>query len=745
MRRMIRQILVGVAAGGALGGATQALAQQESISENKQIRAVALEEIIVTARKREEKLQEVPDAVTVLTGEHLETAGIRSVPEFMNQIPNLTFQDGSSYRAGALYMTLRGVGNADAGWAPVTYVVDGVPADSLDGINAGTLVDIERIEVLRGPQSALYGAGAIAGAINVITSKPTNDLQLRTKASYAKGNDRRISAVLSGPIVEDKLLYRLSGYYRNSDGLIDSASNGIDLDFAEHKQFSGRFIFTPTDDIELDLRAEFLQEENGATYQEKLPRSAADSAYLLDEWNISTDPRRRTQGVDDREFKRLALKISWDLPIATLTSVTGYNDMDQTLSVGMCWDDPDNPAVDADPTASGIQVGCVLLPALGSAAAPGEFVDNLFLSDDDTNTWTQDVRLASRGEGRFRWLAGVQLLDRETFNGFDGGWTVAPDEHYLSIFERWDVREDSWWGVYSQLSYDLTDKLELTAAARYDENTYKNTQYSDRNKTAIVQATTAQGVLVDTQEEDANKFQPKVQLSYKLRDDAMVYVTWAEGFRAGFFNVGAFTSPESTTNYEGGIKMALLGGRLVTNAAIFHIDYSNQQVTVGLNVPPFRVPTTVPETDIDGAEFESTWLVNSMLTLSASVGYLDSRLAETGVRPPYVSEWTGTASANFEYPLSNAWNMRLYGDYRYHSDLYLQVDENPTSRVPPKDFVNLRAGLANSQWQVFAFVKNAFDTREAVRVLADQGATIGGILRGPNQPRSYGVELGYSF
>ena len=711
------------------------------ISVNASTGLNVLDEIVVTARKREENVQEVPDAVTVFSGAKLESAGIKTVGDFMVLIPNLTFQDGANFRSGAVQMTMRGVGNGESGWAPVTYVVDGVAAGSIDAINSGTLQDIERIEVLRGPQSALYGAGAIAGAINVITRKPTNEMESKIKILHGKGNDTQVSGMVSGPVATDRLYFRVNGSHRNSDGLIKSASNGLDLDFEEHKKLSGRLIYTPSDSLEIDFRAEYLEEHNGSTYQEKI---ASTDIHLLDTFNSVTEPRRRAPGVDDRTLNKFSLKIDWDFSWGTLSSITGYSDLEQQIQVGICWDDPDDPAVDVDPITPGSQVGCTFGPVVGSQAVAGETVDNLFDALDNFETITQDFRITSPGEQSLRWLLGVQAMEREAFNGFDAGIIVAPNDTFVNIFPRWDARDDSWWGVYAQLSYDITEKLELTLAGRHDDNTYENTQYADRDQSLVIQNTTSDGTLVNTVQETKTAFQPKVQLSYQWSDDLMTYFTWAEGFRAGFFASGAFTAPEATTNYEIGVKGSWLNDRLVTNAAIFHIDYSNQQFTSLLAVPPFRQSVTIPETEIDGAEFESTLSVNEYLTMAVSIGYVDARLSTTGVQSPYTSRWTSTFQADYFYPLNDLWNLNIHGDYRYHSSLFLQRNEDPISMVPSKDFLNIRVSLTNANWVLGVFAKNVFDTREAIRTLAAVGP-FGEIIRGQNKPRSYGVELQYTF
>ena len=704
--------------------------------------SLQLEEVVVTARKREESLQEVPDAITVFSAATLEKLGIESVPEFMQLVPNMTFQE-QPFRSGSARVSMRGVGNdPDYGWPPVTFIIDGVPVDSMDSLNMSSLADVERIEVLRGPQSALYGAGAITGAVNIVTKKPDDDREFKVKTRVANGDDKKVEVMTSGSIVPDELYYRLSTSYRDSDGLIDSASNGIDLDFEEQEMLAARLIYMPNDDMEIDFRASMYNEFNGATFQEKLPFGSDDATDIF---NSSTEPRRRVPGTDDRESRRYSLRFTWDVGGGTLSSVTGYSELDQLLKVGICWDDPNDPAVDSDPLTPGAQAGCLydfIGPSLGDAAGPGEIVDNHYEQINNFETITQDIRFTSSSDQSLRWIVGAQFMQRDSFLGFDAGIITAPDNEFVNLFPNWDFREDFWWGVYSQVSYDITDKLELAVAARYDENEHKNTRYSDRTRAAIVQSASPSGELVDTNEVNVNKFQPKVQLNYQWNDDLMTYFTWAEGYRAGFFINGSFTQPEETTNYEIGAKGTFFDGRILTNIAVFHIDYSNQQFIGYIFEEPFRVSTTIPETGIDGFELDASWKVNSMFTISSSLGYLDAKIDGSDHRPPLVSEWTANTQMDFRYPLQSGWEFQFNTSLRYQSDIYLSAGELPISRVPDKTYVDLRIGLENDHWSASLFSKNLLDERQAIGVLDN---SIGGILRGQNKPRIYGITVSYTY
>jgi iron complex outermembrane receptor protein len=324
---------------------------------------------------------------------------------------------GSAFRAGEFDLSMRGIGNTQDGWASVSYLVDRVPADSTDSIASGSLEDIQRIEVLRGPQSALYGFNAIAGAINVITKRPTNDWVFETRTLCGNGDDRQIGATVSGPIIPDTLLFRLTASYRDDDGLIRSAANGDDLDFNLDKQVQGRLIFTPVDNLEIDLRANFDRQHDGAAYEDKVP----SEAYLND-FNPGYARRSADPGYEDRALDKLAARIQWDLDLVSLISVTGFDHIDQQLDEDMCYDDPNDPLL---PGPGGGAI-CLFGPAYGSAAPPGAPINDFYDGLNDFRTLTQDLRIASRGNDTLQWTAGVSTLSRRYLSGFDGSILFSP-------------------------------------------------------------------------------------------------------------------------------------------------------------------------------------------------------------------------------------------------------------------------------------------------------------------------------
>ncbi len=513
-----------------------------------------LEEVMVTARHRSENVHSIPDSMTVFNETAIQAAGINEVQDFINLTSNLIMRE--TFRSGVTFITLRGVTTGQQGWAPVTYVVDGVKAGALDAINQGFLMDIERIEVLKGPQGALYGAGAIAGAINIITRAPTNAREGRVNVSYGEGEDYTITGSLSGPVIEDKLFYYLGVYYRDTQGLVNS-TDGDDMDFENRQALRGRLLYNLTDHLSIEWRGAFSDGDGGAIMQD-----IVESEASIDHFNSSgaPGPRRGIIGEENRRFNDASLKIAWDIDRGTLTSITGYQRIDQALYGSVSWDKP--------PVNNSL-FGAVF----GVNALPGQAIDDFQQLTDDFEVFTQDVRLTSPSDNRFRWVVGAEYLQREAITQLGLGRLIAPTPGARLYFSnRWDKRTDQLVGLYAQFNYDINDQLELTVAGRFDKHNYDTRQF-DPITGQTINAPDQQGNLVISKlTAEEGQFQPKLQLSYDWSKSVMTYFTWAKGFRPGFFNTGNPTKPEETNNIEMGFKTISPSGLLQTNAALFYME-----------------------------------------------------------------------------------------------------------------------------------------------------------------------------
>ncbi|MFC7047872.1 TonB-dependent receptor [Emcibacter nanhaiensis] len=683
--------------------------------------AASIDEIVVTARHRQESLQEVPIAVTAFSEEKIESAGITDLDSFVNLTPNFIARE--AFRSGVTYLTVRGITTGQQGFSPISYIVDGVKAITLDAVNQGALFDIERIEVLKGPQGALYGAGAIAGAVNVVTKKPTNETEGQITLGYAEGDDLTVKGAISGAIADDVLTYRFSGYLRDFGGIIDTTT-GDKLDFENQASLRGRFIYTPNEKISADLRLSYTDINAGAAKQDRI-----DSLDLLNTFNSSTKPERGIIGEENRNIFDASIKVDIELPFATLTSISGYLDMEQDLFGSASWVRP--PALGEDPKAG------LFGPILGeNAVAAGDIIDSRQDLVDDIESFTHDMRLTSNSDGPLRWIAGFEYIERETVNGLTLS-NLNPGDAQTIVVNRFDKRKDKIWGVYAQINYDISEAMELTLAGRYDENDYTNRQFDPATGASIDQLDENGNPVTELSAHDS-KFQPKVTLSYDLSDDLHGYVTYSEGYRFGFFNTGNLTAPEETKNYEVGFKSKLLDGRATLNGAVFWVDYSNQQLTSAIGEPPFRVTTNIPESQIKGFELEAAVQVTDNLNIGLGFGYLDTEIKDLGRKLDAVPEFTSNVSIDYRYPLQGDLELVSRLDWRHQGEFILN---GGFFEIDPVDLVNLRLGIEGGNWSVTGYVKNALDEQYPTEPI-NFGAFI---VRSYNSPRQGGVEFRYKF
>jgi len=655
-------------------------------------------EIVVTARKREERLQDVPEAVTVIGAEQIERANINSLKDFVALTPNIIAR--STFRSNETYITLRGIASAQGALPPVSIIVDGVQLGSNDFINQD-LLDVERIEVLRGPQGALYGQGAIAGAINIVTKEPTNDLTGFIKGSYGRGNTYRLSGAVSGPLVEDLLFFRVSGFHRGTDGLIKNA-RGERIDSGEQSSIRAQLSLA-AGPFTAKLRGSWTDGDGGCCIQDKARRDTNGNLIDIDD---VTNPGAKSNilGREKTRFRDASARLDYDAGPVTLTSITGWADVRQAVFG------------DFDYT-----------------AAPLTAQDLVYGAD----VFNQDLRIGSNGNGPFTWTFGAFYQRRNESLRLRVG-AETPTGVNPTIINQ-DIRKQSTSkAVYGQASYKITPELELLAALRYDKDEQTNV---DRNNPGPTRA-----------EADYDALQPKVQLSYKWTPDVMVYATYSQGFRAGGFSQTSQFADEKTKNYEVGFKTQFADGRVTLNGSVFHIDYQNQLLSyvVNTNTAAIRRTINIPATSIDGFELEVSARPNSRLSLNLGVGFTDSVVKQVapdpvistagavGKKSPLVAPFTVSASATHRTPLSSSIDLVAYGAVQHRGGFYFDLTN--TIYTATKTIVDANLSIESDRWTIGIFGKNLTNARFVENI-----SITGADLRVPNQPRSYGIEASYKF
>lgn len=674
--------------------------------------AFSIEEVVITARKRTENLQDIPESVTAFSAVDIENARIEKLKDFVNLTPNLIVRE--TFRSNETFMTLRGISSPQGGLPAVSFIVDGVQLPATDFVNQD-LMDIERIEVLKGPQGALFGQGAIAGAINIVTQKPSNETEGFLKASYGNGESHRIAAGVSGALIEDKLLYRLSGYTRDRDGLIKNRTINELVDFSSSDSLRG-ILMHKGDNLDITFRASWTENTAGAVFLDRISRDG-NGGYLdlagnpvgIDDVE-TTGPLSNFRGIEETDFKDSSLRIDYDLGFATLTSVTGYGETDQHV------------LADADfrPT-----------PVAGQ--------DVSFALE----YYNQEVRLVSNSDGPLNWIIGAFYQDKEEVQKLVVGLedTTTPEFDFDSaILDQVNVIGADSWAVFGQVDYDINDALSISASLRYDE---VDADTVDKNNPGPTQASAT-----------FDELQPKVQFTYDVTEDLLGYVTYSKGFRAGGFTQNSIFDNEVTSNYEFGLKSTLADGRATVNMSFFHVDYENQQVSLIVFAGGIadRAIVNVPDVDINGMELDVLVQPAENLRLGFGLGLTDSRVMEPFVETsssaapnpgniegndsPLTAPFTFHTTVNYSLPINDTLDLMFNGSYRLRGGYYYDLanqDQNENA-----DFINLSATLQAENWSLGLWGNNVTDTRFATNLAAS-------LSRTPNLPRTYGISASYKF
>ena len=689
-RNFVTTLLAGCAVAALTVNADSAYAQSSGDG------AFAIEEIIVTARKRGENLQDVPATITAFTADDLDNMGVSSMRDYAKIIPNFFLVE--TQNSGFTFVNIRGITQMRNLDSSVAVVIDGVLSTSPIGMSQ-ELFDIQQIEVLKGPQGALYGRNAMAGAINITTKRPTNELEGFVRAGYGNGQSFKGQAAISGPIIEDSLYGRVAVSYYNTDGLRENITTGVNADKAENVSARGRLLWEKSDKFEADLRVSFSDDNTNALqftdvsaiFHETAPGSgvslgvaigafscpgptcglasagpvvSGDRSFFDDPFNQpipigvgninnTTVPlQNNLNGIDRRRLYNISLLMNWDLEVGTLTSTSS-------------WDKVTNKAMGEQP------------PRTAIASQKNSQYRN-------TEAWSQEIRLTSPDEQDFRWIVGAYFVATDAFlsttvqRDFDGidslvdfvtrdpfaitpGVCVASplppgsagdnQGNCVMSFDGDDASNTAF-AVFAQFNYDVSETLELSVSLRYDSDKRKQTILTPDQFLAFP----TDLAFGDTRSATFDSFQPKITLRWMLRENITTYVTYAQGFRSGGFNrpgigdranflrpilgedniplgVEDLFAKQETKSFEGGIKYNSLNGRFVVNAAAFYTIVDDYQTfTFNAFLAASQIIIPIDEVELYGVEIDATLLLAEGLSVSASYGYTNSEVTKDSAR-----------------------------------------------------------------------------------------------------------------
>lgn len=725
-----------------------------------------IDEVVVTgARGRVENEVEVPIAVTVFTAQEIEDAKIDQVDDFIGLTSGVTI--ANSQDSGTNFITIRGVSQTRNGEPPVAVVLDGILQIDARAFDQ-PLFDVDSIEVLKGPQGALYGRNATQGAILINTAGPTDELTGYVQASAGTGNDYSIEGSVSGPIT-DTLSYRASGKYRDREGQLDNVILGTEVDFVEEIALRGHLNWEVNDWLEADLRGSYTDTSGSAlnfTFQGlTIDRVTGfnDGFGTPDADDVDREFFANNLGTDDREIFQLALRLKADLGFAELTSATAYDSITQATTGDQF------PYTQATSENAFFNIF-------------GIFSDGTQTQFTDVDAISSELRLTSTTDGPINWLAGAYVLATDRFisttTGIDLGQGIAEVRREatfnaanpLSSFLA-DDNDNFAWALFAAVDWSITDRLELSFSGRYDQDRREQAVSLDNATsdfgTVFDPAVDFPGALLTiptgspgaVNEETFGSFQPKITARYLLTDESSIYASWGRGFRSGQFNqngagaaaaaagivgVADLIDQENTETFEIGYKSSW-GGRFDFNTALYHTDVENAPYFVFIGAVGAQVLVPIEDVRIQGGEAELSAKISDNFSVYGGVSVSDSEIREYSVDPtavgnvaPYVPNSTFNAGAQYRAAITEHFGIFLRADYENRGRQFWDP-ENTTDRSSI-DILNLRFGLEDNdgRWTLIGSVDNASDT------IYNSEWVAGGFAHSA-PPRQFKLDLRYNF
>ena len=557
-------------------GAPSALAQESSF---------AIEEVVVTARKRSENLQEVPIAISAIDAETMERAGVERAGDYISLIPNVTLVDTAN--VGDTQVSIRGIVSTRDAESTFAYVVDGVLSTNPNSFNE-ELFDVEQIEVLKGPQGALYGRNAVSGAILVTTKKPGDETEAEIAVGVGNNNAFKARAVVSGPVGED-MAGRIAVSRRETDGFYSNSFSGGKgtVDYLEDTSARARLVWNVSDDLELDFRAGYTDVSGGAiNFNAAFAIPAFEAAFgspafFADPNELDFNFTFNVPGENEQTTTDFSVKADYTMDGMDLVASFAYTDLEEYLlsdgTSATFYGYELTPACQADratlnsftrpdlfgPVAAPFVVLPSGDPANDFAGVYGPYTptscDGYQYQERNQEDMSIDVRLVSNNETGPRWIAGAYWaeIEREVVVAYGadtgGGFLRQP---YVPASGPnptdllfWDNFDTTVMALYGQMEFDLADNWELAIAARYDreertvDNQVPNVSNSGLNVNLLGPGFTPlpinpalQGGEIPNRSADFNQLQPKVTLSWAASDQVNWYASYGMGFRSGGFN-----------------------------------------------------------------------------------------------------------------------------------------------------------------------------------------------------------------
>jgi len=777
--KSIHSDLIGVYGGGmtAVVLAALAAAAPVTVSAAESATGGVIDEIVVSATRREVSVQDVPYNIQAISSKTLELMGAVDQKDFARTVPGLAIMD-SGARSGVDFV-LRGLTTgpvADALGKTTTNYVDDTQTDLYFRSLDLKLLDVERIEVLRGPQGTLYGGGAIGGTIRYISKKPDlNAVSARASSGVSStqggGTNYDVSGMLNMPVVEDKVAFRANVGYFDNAGYIDNIRTGRD-NINWDRTLSGRFalLVKPSDEFRAELTHYYQRGRYGA-FSEAYEMLGG---RRVDTYEPPVDDGRSTVNLTN-------LSLTYDFGWSELTSSSSFINERQH-------DFDDNTFFIRD--------------SVFASFLPPEILPEINVSTERNTrarTFSQELRLVSKNTERWDWLGGLYWYDRKSSEklqervptGFPGqaefeqnviGGLVTDGKEYYFASDPSTVNQ---WAVFGEVGLKITPELRASIGGRHFDYRLRQTFYAidqffgenARDPQGNARTTPLPYEINYGKADDSGQIF-RFNASYNVTPDDLIYTTIAQGYRPGGFNLVTPNTgvpidqrayePDSIVSYEVGAKLSLLDRRVYLSSAVYYIDWSDIQTYVPTDLG-FSLTGNAGKASVRGFEMElqSRGLFADGLSLALGYSYTDGKLEETipelgfsGEHVPNVPKHTGSFMVDYAFAGNGRWDAGINATTSYTGKSYSQFgpfipqtvgDPTPNVNYLPQDsywLTNVSARFGMDAWQLRLFVDNVFNEDIALyRNMRDFSSPYRSpyVARGVNQPRTVGLQVTWDF
>ena len=700
--------------------ATTALAQPQS----------PIEEILVTARGRIENLARVPDSISVYGRAELEKHQVVNFEDIAAYTPGVFVINDQD--PGTNIITIRGISTDRLQQASVAYVVDGLALADKE-LFTQPYYDMERVEILKGPQGALYGKNAIGGVFKVITRAPTETFEGSVEAEYGNGDNKAVRVAVGGPLMGKKLMFRVAAQVQDWDGWIYNSFLKKKVDGQYTRNLRAKLRGEPSDDWTWDLQWNVNAERSGAAWVSSNNVTGKFGGKL--DGPALTNPFGDFEGNARRHWYGMSLKNEVKFADGTLSVIGGYDQYAKRFFEELDFRN-DKP-----------------ITFFGTPFFPNGIQP--IAQPVDLRAWTGEARYTSSDSAPIRWIAGAFVQDSLRKRVDDFGPLLFGAE--ASAFRTPTTQV----AAFGQVTASLADQLEATLALRYDnvKTSEDMTGVTTKRRSDFAQKTFGQ-------------VQPKLSLAYNLSPQSIIYANMSRGFKPGGFNpqpgptdtFKRIYKAETTTAIEVGAKTASADGRVSATASAFYTDYANFQYFAFINGNDTTY--TAPKVKVKGFEFSVTAKPSPWLALDSALSYTDAKIGNfsapnpvsgvglrnyTGKQTPNSPRYNLATGAEVDWPLSGGLIGSVRGELTVRGKTFFEIDNALYS--PTEAALNLRAAVRSDDWTAAIWAKNLTNNRWAVSAFGQGQIALLAFL-GPNGPfdsfninrgRQYGVTLKANF